>query len=545
MHPNHTNDFKIKNGIILLILTALVIITFANSLDNAFISDDIAEIAQKETLGDLGYIIRTYYLGIIRHLIYWATYHIAGLTPFAFRLTNILFHLSSTFLVFYILSFISKSRRIAFFSASLFAVHPAISEAVVWVSGGMYPQYTFFFLLSFLFYLLSDRKKKYYFFSIACFLFALMSHGAMPLPLFLVFPLYEFAFGKLKKNWIKSIPYLTLALVYFFLTLVGLSERTQTLQSVHYQERGIDNLFILIPVAISSYLELTFWPKTLTLYHSELIFGQFEFAMRALITLIFLGITLVSFKFNKFIFFFLSLFWLALSPTLTPFRLNWIVAERYLYLPILGILAVLGLMVLKLEQFLKLKWSAYIIVTLIIILLSARTMLRNIDWKNEDNLWIATGKTSPSSPNTHNNLGDMYGRWGDKQRALQEFQKAIELKPNYGDAYHNLANTYRELGQLDKALENYQKAANFNPNLWQSYQNIAALYFQSKQYDLALEFIQKAIQINPKNINLRNNLGIVYLVSGDKEKAKEIFNLVLSVDPQNQLARQGLIEASK
>lgn len=530
------------HGPYISLLTLLILITYGNSLNNVFLSDDIAEIRDNPFIGDLTYAVTSHPFGFIRLVLYWLAFHLGGLNPIFFRSINLFFHTGSTLLIYALLNLI-HSKKLAFIVAAVFAVHPAIAEAVVWISGGMYAQYTFFFLLAFFFYVKAARK--FYWLSIFCYLLALMSHPQMPILLFLIFPLYEFGFGNLKKNWIKVLPFLLISMFYIFINIGALPERSTTLQSVHYQEKGIDNPLILIPVAISSYFELTFWPKTLTLYHSELIFGQIEFIVRALITLIFIGLTLISFKVNKFIFFFLSLFWIALSPTLTPFRFNWIVAERYLYLPIVGILAVVALGLVRVEQMIKIKRIAYAVLVIIVVLSSARTIARNIDWKNEDNLWIATGKTSPSSPNTHNNLGDVYGRAGDKKRALQEFQKAIELKPNYGDAYHNLANTYRELGEIDKALENYQMAANLNPNLWQSYQNIAALYFDQKQYDQAIEYLQKAIQINPKNINLRLNLGVVYLVMGDKEKAKQVFTLVLSADPQNQFARQGLIEANK
>lgn len=531
--------------VILLILTLLVFITFANSLGNAFVSDDIAEIVQKTTIGDLGYIIRTYPLGIIRHLIYWTAYHIAGLTPFAFRITNILFHLGSTILVYLILFNIYKSRQLALFASSLFAIHPAIAEAFVWISGGIYTQYTFFFLLSLMLYIISSQSQKRYFAAVVFYLFSLMSHPVMPVGLFVIFPLYELCFGNFKKNWVRTLPFFFLSITYLLINLAAIPQREQTLQQVHYQEKGIDNPLVQIPVAISSYFELLFFPKTLTLYHSELSFSQISYATRAFVTIVFFGLILYGLKKNKSIFFWLSFFLIALSPTLTPFRFNWVVAERYIYLPSIGIFALIGLSLDKITSIRKYKNVIYSIFVIILIALSARSIIRNIDWKNEDNLWIATGKTSPSSPNTHNNLGDVYGRWGDKARSLQEFQTAIALKPDYADAYHNTGNVYRELGQLDKALEYYQKAANLSPILWQSYQNIAAIYFQQKQYDKTQEFMQKAIQINPKNINLRVNLGIVYLASGDKEKAKEIFNLVLSVDPQNQLAKQGLIEASK
>lgn len=527
----------------LSILTLLVAVTFTNALNNAFLSDDLAEIVQNPGVGQFSYIF-THPFGFIRILLNYFAFHLGGLNPIFFRLINYGFHLGSVFLIYAILNSL-YNKRVAIITAVIFAIHPGISEAVVWISGGTYPQYTFFFLLSFFLYILSKNSLKLYWTSVLVFSLAFMSHPVMPLGLFVVFLIYEICFGDIKKNWIRSIPYFLIAISYVLINFSVLPERTTTLQSVHYQEKGIDNPFVLIPVAISSYLELIFFPKTLTLYHSELAFGQIQFLIRAIVTLSLLVGTIISFKKNRNIFFWLSLFWLALAPTLTPFRFNWIVAERYLYLASLGIIVPIAYLLERLAKKKQYKYAVYGFVTLAVILLSTRTIIRNIDWKNEDNLWIATGKTSPSSPNTHNNLGDVYGRWGNKERSLQEFQTAIALKPNYADAYHNAGNVYRELGQFDKALEYYQKAVSLNPLLWQSYQNIAAIYFDQKQYQKALEHIQKAIQINPKNINLYNNLAVVYLVSGDKEKAKEVFSQILSADPQNQFARQGLIEASK
>ncbi|OGE37622.1 hypothetical protein A3D79_01710 [Candidatus Daviesbacteria bacterium RIFCSPHIGHO2_02_FULL_39_8] len=373
-----------------------------------------------------------------------------------------------------------------------------------------------------------------------------MSHPVMPAGLAVIFLFYEFSFGNLRRNWPKSIGFVIILIAYIFVNLASLGERESTLQTAHYQEKGIDNIFFLIPVALSSYFELIFWPKILTLYHSELFFNAFSFTVKSFLTMVFfLSAGLAFFK-NRYLFFWLSFFFIALSPTLTPFRLNWIVAERYIYLPGVGIFASFAYLLEKLIQSKK-KLSAVFVVLFIAIIaaLTIRTIIRNIDWKNEDNLWIATGKTSPSSPNTHNNLGDVYGRWGDKQKALGEFQKAIQLKPNYADAYHNLANTYLELGDDKQALENYQKAASLNPILWQSLQNIAAIYYQQKKYGQAQDYIQKALQINSKNINLWSNLGIIYMTLGDKVKAKEVFTQVLAQDPQNLVARQALMELNK
>jgi len=155
------------------------------------------------------------------------------------------------------------------------------------------------------------------------------------------------------------------------------------------------------------------------------------------------------------------------------------------------------------------KMVSQFALVVIIASLSARTIVRNQDWKNEDTLWVATAKVAPSGQQIHNNLGDVYARQGDLNKAAEEFQKAIGINPNYADAYHNLGNTYQAMGQLEAAVENYKKALSINPNLWQSYQNMAAIYFNAEQFDLALENIKKALEINPNDENLKQNVKVV------------------------------------
>ncbi len=537
-------DFLKTNSLSLVMLACLVFVVYFNSLDNAFLSDDLPEIVNNPKVGDLWYGISSHPFGFIRLIFYWLAYQVAGLNQIAFRLMNVFLHLGSVFLVFAIILRL-HTKKIALFSSVIFAVHPVLTEGVSWISGGMYAQYTFFFLLSFLFYIYKERRNKFYFISVLFYLLSFMSHPVMPASLLLVFPLYELVFGNLRKNWIKAIPFAIIVVIYVLVNFAALPERESTLQSVHYQEKGVDNVFVLVPIAVTSYINLIFWPNDLTLYHSELGYDLTKFLIITAEFILFLSLISAAYFKKKHIFFWLAFFFISLLPTLTPFRLNWIVAERYVYLGSMGIFVSVALFLSPLLKKEKYKPLFYIILILLILPLSVRTIVRNIDWHNEDNLWIATGKTSPSSPNTHNNLGDVYGRQGDKQKALEEFQKAIELKPNYADAYHNLGNTYHELNQDDKALESYLKALEYNPRLWQSHQNIAAIYYEQRNYQKALEEFQKALSIDTKNINLMSNLGVIYLTLGDKENAKKVFSLVLQADPTNQFANQGLVEASK
>jgi tetratricopeptide (TPR) repeat protein len=210
------------------------------------------------------------------------------------------------------------------------------------------------------------------------------------------------------------------------------------------------------------------------------------------------------------VFFWLAFFFITLLPTLTPLKISWIVAERYVYLGTLGIIVVVAVLfekILKLNE--NAKMVGYFALVIIVASLSVRTIIRNRDWKSEDTLWIATAQVAPSGQQIHNNLGDVYARQGDFDRAVAEFKTAIEINPNYADAYHNLANTYQQMGQADAAVANYEKALSINPQLWQSYQNLAAIAFDRGDFQKALDNMKKALEIDPQNPQLQNNLKVI------------------------------------
>ncbi len=542
-------DFNFKkwfkqNWKILLFLTFLVFIVYFNSLNNEFVSDDIPAIKNNSQINQISYFWKQPYFNTSpKQIIIFFTHKIFGLKPLFYRLPNILFHLGLVWLIYLLIGFFFKPP-IPLFTASIFGVHPVLIESIVWISAGHYSLATFFALFSFLAYLIyfiNIKKTKFYYFSILLFFLALLSNEKLVILPIILF-LYEFCFGNLKNNWRKLIPFFILGGIWilFLVSLVG--GRISSLETAYYQEPGLANPLIQIPVAISSYLELIFWPKNLTLYHSEMIFSQNEYFLRLSIFILFLATITYFFKKNRRIFFWLLFFPIALLPTLTPLGISWIVAERYVYLGALGIFVLLALIIQKIGKISKNQKVSYIVFALVLLCFSIRTITRNADWKNQDTLWLAAAKTSPSSPQNHNNLGDYYGRQGNLKRAVEEFKIAIQLNPNYGDAYHNLANTYQQMGETDKAIENYQTALSFNPNLWQSHQSLGTIYFIiQEEFELAKQEFEKAIKINPQNSNLFSNLGIIYLKLEKEEKAKESFSKVLQIDPQNERAKQELL----
>lgn len=503
-------NFVRENRLGLVFLAFLVLVSYTNSFGNGFVSDDIGGFLKNENIGKFSSIFSGPVHFSLSAFFQFFAFHIGGLHPFTFRIINILSHLGCVILVYTLLT-LSMKRQIAFIAASLFAVHPILTESVSWISGGLYSMYAFFFLLSFLFYLFSKSNQKYFRYSILFFVLSILS-SEKALALFLIFALYELSFGSLKYTWKKILPFFSISLVLLIVYVAKIGYRTAAVESQTYQSSagGIYNPLIQIPVAIGSYLKLIFWPARLTLYQTEMSFSQGQYILFAIITLIFLGSIVWSYFKNRTVFFWLVFFVITLLPTLTPFKISWIVAERYVYLGTLGIIVCVAMLF---DSFIKLnensKMVGYFALIIIVASSSIRTIIRNKDWKSEDTLWIATAQVAPSGQQIHNNLGDVYARQGDLGKAVEEFKKAIEINPNYADAYHNLGNTYQQMGQIDAAVENYQKALSINPNLWQSYQNMAAISFNQGEFQKALENIKKALEIDPQNQQLQDNLKVI------------------------------------
>jgi tetratricopeptide (TPR) repeat protein len=534
------------NWINVLTLTVFVIFAYINAFTADFVSDDIQGIVElKDQIASPSYIFSnpTFFA---RSFLFFISYHVGGLTPFAFRFWNLLFHIANVWLIYILTPYFIRKQMVAFIAAAIFAVHPMMIESVTWISGGIYSQAALCIQLSLFFYLQAKRNHMigYISGSIISFILALsVSEKVIIYPFILLF--YEFSFGSLLKRWKYVIPYFGVSFMWGLLLIGRISGRVEYLQRTNGTKQAVQlyNPLVQIPVALAKYFQLYFWPFGNTLYHSEFKMDLEKYLTTLVITGTFLVLYFLAFKKNKKIFFFMSFFGISLLPTMNPFGLSWIVAERYAYLGSIGIFVIVAYFINKLIESKDYKSVGYILLTFIIIGLTVRTLWRNSEWKNVDTLWVATGKTSPSDPKTHNNLGDMYARHNDMNKAIEEFSAAIQLNPNYAAAWYNRGNTYKHMNQDDKALTDFQTAVEKDPTIWQGYMNIAVIQFSKGQLAEAEANLNKALQLNPNNPSLYANLGVVALTKGNKQEALNYLHKALQIDPQNAFALEWIKKA--
>jgi len=543
-HKSHESNLPISETYAYLgMLTVVVLLVYLNGMFGTFVSDDVYVLVHDE------YIYKSwdYFLKqptmLLRNIIYFFTYHLFGLVPFAYKIWNVLFHIGFVWMVYLIMPYFSKKKYVPLIVALFAAVHPMMVESVTWISGGIYAQAGFFGLLSFYCYL-RDRaspSNKLFVGSVFFFLCAVSTSEKVIVYPFIIL-LYEFLYGFQKGSWFKIGSFFTVSFLWGLILLPRLDGRLTALQVLNGYEKKVQfiNPLLQIPVALSTYFQLFIWPRHLTIYQSEFNYTIFQFIGYAIATLSYFGIAIWNYFRNKAVTFWMLTFFISLLVTLNPLGLSWIVAERYAYFGSVGLYFSFTILMYKIIDRPKLQVAGYTIITLLLIAFSIRTVVRNIDWLSEDNLWPATIKASPSDPKTHNNMGDVYARQGDLQKAGESFAKALSLNPNYPDAFHNLANIYKSLGNPDAALDGYKRAVALNPDLWQSQLNIAAIYFDRQEYDLALEYALKAAYLAPNNAPVVANVGVIYLRKLDYEKARYYFNEALKINPQDPTALQGL-----
>ena len=502
-----------EHWINLLVLLFFILIVYANGLTADLVSDDIPAITDLEKELQTPAYMSTIPTFAARTVQYYIAYKIGGLTPIFYRMFNIFFHIGFVWMVYVLVPFFTRKKLMPFLVAAIAAVHPIMVESVTWISGGIYSMAAFSLLISFYFYLQNRQysKKKYLISSLFFFVLAMsVSEKVIIFPAILV--LYEFTFYNIWKNWGRTVPFFILGFIWLVIIMTRVNDRIQYLEQIGSLDFGknIYNPLEQIPTAVSTYLELIFWPDKLTLYHSEFRLNLYQFFYLAGIFLVYVGVTIYTYFKNKTLFFWLTLFFITLIPTMNPLGLSWIAAERYVYLGSIGVYFFVAYFLAKLIDTKKYQAVGYVLVSFILVALSVRSIVRNIDWQTQDNLWLATGKTSPSDPKTHNNLGDVYARRGDWKKSAEEFATAIRINPKYPDAYYNLGNLYRTLKKYDEAMPLFERTLALNPNVWQAHQNIAVINFERGDIVGAESHLKKALEISPENSTLHSNLGIVY-----------------------------------
>lgn len=114
---------------------------------------------------------------------------------------------------------------------------------------------------------------------------------------------------------------------------------------------------------------------------------------------------------------------------------------------------------------------------------------------------------------------------------MEEYKKAIRIKPLLSEARCGLAASYHRLGDKDSAIRELKEAIEINPKDGTLHYNLGKIYDEAQKYELAKREYENAIELNPNDYEAYHNLGKIQEVEGNTKKAVESYQRVIDLAP--------------
>jgi tetratricopeptide (TPR) repeat protein len=551
---------------LLFILTIFItgIIAYSNSFDCSFHFDDGNVFHSSVTAGSASISdwIRLFPNRPIGILTFVLNYNIHKLDVWGYHLVNLIIHLTNAFLVLWLTwltlstpvmknAEISKHKAMmAFLTGMLFVTHPLATQSVTYIVQRFASLATLFYLLSLILFVQGklwqdDKNTPWFLFggSIICAVLGILTKEIVfTLPFAIL--LYDYCFLKTApwKLAIKDkgiIISFTIFVIFILLSLRMVSLRLfdpiPPIQGYAYSISMKEYFFTQFSV-ILTYIRLFILPINQNFdYDYQLSSSFFQLKTFCSFSLL-LGILAAGILlFKKYRLISFGIFWFFLTASvessIIPISQN-VIFEHRTYLPGFGFfLALTGAFYYFFkERYLKI---AVIILLMITALNTALTYQRNKIWKNEYTLWADCLKKSPNKARVNNNFGLALSAEGKTEEAINYYNKAISMTPDFIFFYNNRGSAYAKLGQYQRAIENYNQAIRLKPDHSGAYYNRGIAYTDLGQYKRAIENFNTAIHLKPDNADAYNNLGTTYLKLGQYQQAIENCNQAIRLKPND------------
>lgn len=560
---------KAKTIVIRGAILCITFFTYFSALQNEFVNwDDNVYVYENPTIRsiDIGFF-KWVFTAIVSSSWHPLTifslaldYKCWGLDPFGYHLTNIILHLLNTLLVFILTEELIKIKGkdnskaglkatiVSTTTALLFGIHPLHVESVAWISERKDVLYAFFYLMAVLLYLkyaFSDSKKgkvKYYILCLFLFILSILSKPmAVTLPLiFLILDFYPLGriYGKntkAKKVYIEKIPFFVMSLIASIITVYSQTDALRSLEEYPLSYRFIVSMysyFFYIMKMIFPALLAPFYPYP----NASIIFSA-----HYLITfVIILGITIFSmWNLNKKKLF--AACWLYYIVTLLPvvgiIKVgDAAAADRYTYLPSVGMFLLAGLGIATFFERVSIKTYKIVGVSIFLLLsviLIDKTVRQIAIWQDSMTLWTYQVMLYPDNALAYNHRGSALAKQGDLYRAMKDLNKAISLNPMHTDTYYNRGIVYNSLADFQHAISDFSMAIALNPLHTHAYYNRGVAYYKVNKYEEAILNFTKVILIDPGHIKAYNSRGITYASSGNHLAAINDFTTALRMNPRS------------
>jgi protein O-mannosyl-transferase len=483
--------------IIYIILTLAVLAVFGQvnkfdfvNLDEIIYVKENLHIQSGITWNELHWVLTTKYIGLwtpLTLISFMFDYHFYGLNPGGYHLTNLILHILSTLLLFWLFNRMTKEIWKSAFVAALFALHPLHVESVAWIAERKDVLSAFFWMLTLCLYVYYTEKQGVgrYLLVLSSYVLALMSKPmTVTLPLIMIlldyWPLKRFEFKK--DNLFHTVGWqLKEKIIFFILSMIFVIVTLYSPEksSIIVKQFPLTDRLANASISFLTYLEKTFWPhdmSTFYLFPDRLPIWQ---SLGSAIIIIIITITVIAMA-KRFRHLFVGWLWyvIVLLPVIGIIQINeQSMADRYSYLPSIGIfiMSAWGIPLLFPREYIRMK-ILFPMALVILLILSFLSWRQCGYWKDSKTLFSHALQATKNNYLAYNNLGSVLHTEGKIREAIDQYNKAIHIKPDFALCYLNRGTAYGMIGQYQRAIEDYNEAINRKYDYADAYNSKAVIY---------------------------------------------------------------------
>ena len=569
MNTNH------KKNILFLIAAIIVItgITYYPALKNDFVNwDDANYVMNNPDIRELSFksikkIFTSFHLNLYKPLVllsFMIEYHFFQLDPYYYHLTNIIFHIFNTALVFwsvFLIVMLERSQLIDFnenrdyylkcaifiaaFCSVLFATHPMHTESVAWVAERKDLLYSFFLLLSYICYLkYLQNTDNYKIYILSC-IFIILSLISKPMGI--VYPgiivITDFLIKRKlsKKSIFDKIPFIVICLFFFFMILLGEKHKppeNQLLAEIDFgmgvpkliqPEHNPENPSVPIRENIKypAYVTLFYFVKLLAPFKLAGLYPpppEFKINISQLITPLIIIIVLVSLQHTRKIFFG---WWFFIISFLTVIQIKItgaaLVADRYTYLSSIGLFYIIAEFIVYIYR--KNKTIFIFLFISAFVWLITTFGYYNFDFKPQQFYYYFVGTSI-----IYILFAFIILFFHERKKIIGAAILTVIGIFIFLCCYHIFS--YR-CGVWQNTLNLWNDVIKHYPTATLAYNNRGCIFMGAGDFEKAKADFTVGLKINPYDYSLLSNLGLLYYMNNKFDESIDIHLQLIQLYPQS------------
>lgn len=506
--------------------------------------------------------------------------HLYHSLPFGYHFTSLLLHILGSILLFLALNRMTGSVWKSSFVAALFALHPTHVESVAWIAERKDVLSGVFWMLTMLAYAWYAEKPGIVRYSLMAISFAL---GLMAKPMLVSLPiaLLLLDYWPLERNktqpWskllVEKLPLFALAGIVCSITMIA-QKAGNAIAPASYipMNARVANAV----VAYVRYVGKAVWPANLSAYYPHLgrtIGPEVMPIVVKYAVLVAVITTAAWFRRRKYPYVWMGWLWfvITLLPVIGIIQVGpQGMADRYTYLPFIGLFIIIAWKIPNLLTSRRLSpgpvqtkkdrksrrdqaqpvapptpstWPLAIPAVCVLLIFGYLAHVQAGYWKDSITLFQHAAGTTGENALTYYNIACEQLKSGQYEKALANYEKARQMKPDMAKILNGCGSALNGLGRYDEAVSRYREALRLEPERPEIHANLGITLVNLKRIDEAIKEFHEAIRLKPDLVEAHTNLGVALtkIQPMRLDEAAAEFNRSLQLEPKTIEAHYNLM----